>query len=77
MNISLNWLTDYVKIDKSTDELAEIFTHIGLNCDGVEASDADVVFDLDVTSNRPDWLGHLGVARELSAATGMPFTRRR
>lgn len=27
----------------------------------------DVVFDLDVTRNRPDCFGHLGVARELSA----------
>jgi len=30
---------------------------------------------LDVTSNRPDWLGHLGVARELAAVTGATLRR--
>ncbi|HZU81390.1 MAG TPA: phenylalanine--tRNA ligase subunit beta, partial [Polyangiaceae bacterium] len=27
----------------------------------------DTIFELNVTPNRPDWLGHLGVARELAA----------
>lgn len=73
MKISLNWLTEYVDVSLSAAELATLFTNIGLNCDGVADSDADVVFDLDVTSNRPDWLGHLGVARELAAVTGKPL----
>lgn len=30
----------------------------------------DVVFDLDVLSNRPDCMGHLGVAREIAAIFG-------
>ncbi len=30
---------------------------------------------MDVTSNRPDWLGHLGVARELAAVTGATLRR--
>ena len=35
----------------------------------------DVVFDLDLTRNRPDCWGHLGVARDLAAHLGLPFTR--
>lgn len=37
---------------------------------------ADTVFDLEITPNRPDWLSHLGVARELSAflKTGVHHT---
>ena len=31
----------------------------------------DTIFVLDVTPNRPDALGHLGVARDLSALFGM------
>ncbi|HEV8322391.1 MAG TPA: phenylalanine--tRNA ligase subunit beta [Myxococcota bacterium] len=31
---------------------------------------ADWVLELDVTANRPDWLSHLGVAREIAALTG-------
>jgi phenylalanyl-tRNA synthetase beta chain len=35
-----------------------------------EALDLDTVLDLDITTNRPDCLCHLGIARELSAALG-------
>ena len=38
---------------------------------------ADVVFDLDVTRNRPDCHGHLGVARDLAAWLDLPFARAR
>ncbi|MGA1389113.1 MAG: phenylalanine--tRNA ligase subunit beta [Ilumatobacteraceae bacterium] len=38
---------------------ADVFAAIGVT--------PDVVFDLDVTRNRPDCFGHLGVARELGA----------
>ena len=34
----------------------------------------DVVFDVDVTRNRPDAFGHVGVARDLAAKLGLPFT---
>jgi phenylalanyl-tRNA synthetase beta chain len=77
MNISLNWLTDYVDVAMPADELGELFTRIGLNCEGIEESDNDIVFDLEVTSNRPDWLGHLGVARELATALGTEFRKPR
>ncbi|MGA0813386.1 MAG: phenylalanine--tRNA ligase subunit beta, partial [Ilumatobacteraceae bacterium] len=33
--------------------------------------DADVLFDLDVTRNRPDCWSHLGVARDLAARRGV------
>jgi phenylalanyl-tRNA synthetase beta chain len=33
----------------------------------------DVVFDIEVTPNRPDWFSVLGVAREAAVATGMPL----
>jgi len=69
MKISLNWLTDYVDVaGRAVGELGEVLTRIGLCCDGIIETDTDVVFDLDVTSNRPDCLGHIGVARELAAA---------
>lgn len=35
----------------------------------------DVVFDLEVTSNRPDVMGMVGVARELAAWFGVPMRR--
>ncbi len=30
----------------------------------------DVAYDIEVTPNRPDWLGHIGVAREIGVITG-------
>ena len=33
----------------------------------------DVVYDLEVTPNRPDWNSVIGIARELSALTGNPL----
>ena len=45
---------------------------------GVDVFDAlgvttDTVFDLDLTRNRPDCWGHMGVARDLAARLGRPF----
>ncbi|HEV2952646.1 MAG TPA: phenylalanine--tRNA ligase subunit beta, partial [Candidatus Dormibacteraeota bacterium] len=34
---------------------------------------SDAVLEAEVTSNRPDCLGHLGIARELAAASGRPL----
>lgn len=34
----------------------------------------DAILDLEITSNRPDWLSHLGVAREVRAFTGAELT---
>lgn len=36
----------------------------------------DTVLELNVTPNRPDALGHLGLARELAALFGVPFAPR-
>ncbi len=74
MKISLNWLTDYVELSMSAKELAERLTCAGLNCEQIIETDSDVVLDLEVTSNRPDCNGHLGVAREVAAITGARFT---
>ncbi|HET9692000.1 MAG TPA: phenylalanine--tRNA ligase subunit beta [Acidimicrobiales bacterium] len=51
----------------------------GLAAPGTPFADAlgiepDVVFDLDVTANRPDALCVAGVARDLAAALQLPFT---
>jgi phenylalanyl-tRNA synthetase beta chain len=34
----------------------------------------DVVYDVEVTPNRPDWLSHIGVAREIAVLTGRRAT---
>ncbi len=74
MIVSLNWLTDYVDVSAMpAAELGELLTRIGICCDGIDRTESDVLFDLEITSNRPDCLGHIGVAREIAAATGKPL----
>lgn len=34
----------------------------------------DVVYDMEITPNRPDWNSVIGIAREISALTGKPLT---
>ncbi|MEX0817949.1 MAG: phenylalanine--tRNA ligase subunit beta, partial [Pirellulaceae bacterium] len=46
----------------------------GLNHEGTESVDDDLAIDLEVTSNRPDCLGHLGVAREAAVLFGKALT---
>ncbi len=45
----------------------------GLNHEGTESHGDDHIIDLEVTSNRGDCLGHLGVAREISVLYGLPI----
>jgi len=70
MKIALNWLRDYIDIDLKAEQIAEILSNLGLPCEGIEHLADDVVIDVEVTSNRGDCLSHIGIARELAAATG-------
>ena len=78
MKVSINWLRDYVEIDRTPEQVAEILMNLGLPCEGIEHLPAaplrvgadDAVIDVEVTSNRGDCLSHIGIARELAAATG-------
>jgi phenylalanyl-tRNA synthetase beta chain len=79
MKISLDWLREYITIDRSAEQIAEILSDLGLPCEGIEYRGDDAVIDVEVTSNRGDCLGYIGIARELSVATGaelkMPVVR--
>ncbi|MBN2593155.1 MAG: phenylalanine--tRNA ligase subunit beta [Sedimentisphaerales bacterium] len=70
MKILLSWLSDYIKTDYSAEQIVEILSDVGLPCEGIEKLADDTVIDVEVTSNRGDCLGYIGVARELAAATG-------
>ncbi len=73
MNISYNWLKELIDIELSPEETARELTRVGLAVEGVHEHKDAFVLDIDLTSNRPDCLSHLGVARELSVSTGKPI----
>jgi len=70
MKISLDWLSDYIEIDRSAEQVAAVLSDLGFPTEGIEQIDGDTVIDIEVSSNRGDCLSHIGIARELAAATG-------
>ncbi len=66
MIVSWNWLKQYVRLDMPIAELEHRLMMSGLNHEGTAEVAGDLAIDLEVTSNRPDCLGHLGVAREVA-----------
>jgi len=70
MKISINWLKDYVQTDLDFEQIGQILSDSGFCLEGVEQFADDTVLDLEITSNRGDCLGHIGIARELATATG-------
>ena len=86
MKVLLSWLADFVDVPVPPDELADRLVMLGLEVasvvevaegplpPGVErAASADAVIDLEITANRPDCLGLIGIAREVSAAFDVPL----
>ena len=71
MLISWNWLRDYVPLTITADELAARLMMAGLNLESKEPLGNDLIIDLEITSNRPDCLGHLGIAREAAVLCGV------
>jgi phenylalanyl-tRNA synthetase beta chain len=73
MIISTAWLADYVQVPASVDTLVERLLMAGLNHESTEAVGGDAAVEIEVTSNRPDCLGHIGVAREAAVLFGRPL----
>jgi len=70
MIVSWNWLKQYVALDMPVAELERRLMMAGLNHESTSEVGGDLAIDLEVTSNRPDCLGHLGVAREVAVLWG-------
>ena len=66
MLISYHWLFALTHTNFSAAEAKERLTMVGLAIDALEAQGQDFVLDVEVPSNRPDCLSHVGIARELT-----------
>lgn len=73
MLVSHAWLSALCPAGDDVRRLAEILTSRGLTVDSIAPVGDDHALEVDVPANRPDCLGHLGLARELSAAVGVPL----
>ncbi|MBX7168653.1 MAG: phenylalanine--tRNA ligase subunit beta [Pirellulales bacterium] len=70
MLVSWSWLSDYVRLDMPVEEVERRLMMAGLNHESTARAGDDVVIDFEVTSNRADCLGHLGIAREIATLWG-------
>src|SRR5579863_5834725 len=72
MKIVYNWLKDFVGVTAPPAELVSRLALSGTNIGGVETGPHGAVIDAEVSSNRPDCLGHYGSAREVGAIYKLP-----
>ncbi|HEX9423911.1 MAG TPA: phenylalanine--tRNA ligase subunit beta [Pyrinomonadaceae bacterium] len=66
MLISYNWLRELTGTNLTPLELRERLTMVGLAIDAIDEIEGDSVLDVEVPSNRPDCLSHIGIAREVA-----------
>ncbi len=72
MLTSVKWLNRYLAPgDVTADEAEDVLTRVGFPIESrAEGPGGDIRLDVELTSNRGDCLCHLGLAREVAAATG-------
>jgi phenylalanyl-tRNA synthetase beta chain len=68
MYTSYKWLQELTGTKSTPQQLQERLTMVGLAVDAVESNNSDSVLDVEVPSNRPDCLSHIGIAREITAS---------
>jgi phenylalanyl-tRNA synthetase beta chain len=73
MKVVYNWLKDFVDVTAPPQELVSRLALSGTNIGGVENGAHGAVIEAEVSSNRPDCLGHLGIAREVGAIYKLPL----
>ena len=73
MLFSFDWLCRYVDPQADVSTVADRLTAAGLAVEGLEPRGDDVLMDVDVTTNRPDCMNHLGLAREVAVALAKPL----
>ena len=72
MKVLYAWLKEFVDVTLAPQELASRLSMSGVAIEGIEETPAGPVLDAEITTNRPDLLGHLGVAREAAAVLRAP-----
>lgn len=70
MRFSLNFVKEFLELHTSSEELSTLLTMSGMEVEQAIKIDKDVAFDIEVTSNRYDWLSILGITREIAVCLG-------
>jgi phenylalanyl-tRNA synthetase beta chain len=70
MKINIDYLKEFVAFDLEIRALKELLAGVGLETEETLEVEGQTVLDLETTPNRPDWLSHYGIAREIAAKDG-------
>src|SRR5579883_320687 len=73
MKISPQWLREFVDLRVDNHRLADELTLAGIAVEGVSGEGDATVFEMEITTNRPDAMNHYGIARECSALYDVPL----
>jgi phenylalanyl-tRNA synthetase beta chain len=73
MKVGYSWLKEFVEVTVTPEEIASHLALAGTNIAGIENGPHGAVIDAEITSNRPDCLGMLGIAREVGAIYRLPI----
>jgi phenylalanyl-tRNA synthetase beta chain len=75
MKFSLDWLDDFVDVDAvgGAEGVRRLLEQAGIPIEGIEARQDDAILEAEITPNRPDAMGHRGLAREVAAMAGRPM----
>ncbi|NLD28409.1 MAG: phenylalanine--tRNA ligase subunit beta [Myxococcales bacterium] len=73
MRLPLGWVRQYVNVKAKPEKLALALTISGLEVESIERVGGECIFEIGVTPNRGDCLSIIGIAREISAAFGLPL----
>ena len=73
MKLSPQWLREFVDLRVDNRQLADDLTLAGIAVESVSGEGEAAVFEMEITTNRPDAMNHYGVARECSALYDLPL----
>ncbi len=73
MKISPQWLRDFVDLPRRLHRLADDLTLAGIAVERYLGEGDATIFEMEITTNRPDAMNHYGVAREASALYDLPL----
>jgi phenylalanyl-tRNA synthetase beta chain len=73
MKVLYNWLKEFVDLKAPAADLRTRLSMCGIAIDSLEETPAGPLLDAEITTNRPDCLGHYGIAREAAAIYRLPL----
>ncbi len=75
MKFSLEWLGDFVDTSAAggAEGVRALLDRAGIPIESAEARGDNAILEAEITPNRPDAMGHRGLAREVAAMAGIPM----